>query len=92
MEVTMDDRAYQISNLQKILGEALMSPVFRENPKYDSKGAPRIDYNDVMNNKYIIKSDTDFPGSGSYWCNENAEFIVQYTSIDDLVDDGWRLD
>jgi len=88
----MDDRAYQISNLQEILGGALMSPVFRENPKYTADGVPRIDYNDVMSNKYVIKCDTDFPGSGSYWCNENAVAIARYSSIEELVDDGWRLD
>ena len=88
----MNDRAYQISKLQEILGGALRSPVFRKNPKYTVDGVPRIDLNDVMSDKYIIKCDTDFPSSGSCWCDENAAVIAQYSSIEELVDDGWRLD
>lgn len=88
----MDDRSYQIRNMQEVLDRSLMAPVFKTNPKYKVDGAPRIDYNDVMNNRYIIKSDTDFPNSGSYWCDAEAKIIAQYKSIEEMVDDGWRLD
>jgi hypothetical protein len=88
----MDDREYQIQNLQRIIGGALLSPVFRDNPKHKTDGVARIAYNDVMSCKYIIRSDNNFPKSGGYWSGKDGAIIAQYDSIEDLVDDGWRLD
>jgi hypothetical protein len=86
------EREDTIRYLQEILDGSLRSPVFRENPKYRRDGVPRLDYNDVMSNKYIIKCDRNSPASGGYWCDENAAIIAEYSSIEALVDDGWRLD
>jgi hypothetical protein len=83
---------YQVKNLQQIFDEARFSPVFRENPKYNIEGVARIDYDDIMNDRCIIKADKNFPDSGSFWVGKGAEIIAQYKSVQDLVDDGWRLD
>jgi hypothetical protein len=88
----MTDSAYQISKLQEIFGGALLSPFFRHNPKYKTADTPRIDYNDVMDNKYVIKCDPDFPSTGSFWCSKSTTAIARYDSIEELVADGWCLD
>ncbi len=88
----MTDREYQINNLQRIFGEARLSPVFRRNSKYKTEGVPRIAYDDIMNDKRIIRCDNDFSRSGGFWSNTDATIIAQYDSIEELVDDGWRLD
>ena len=86
------DREYQIENLKRIFNDGALSPAFHPNQKYQVKGRGiiRIAYGDVMDYKYIIRYDKSF-SSNSYW-NENAEVIAEYESIENLVDDGWRLD
>ncbi len=88
----MDDREYQIRQLHRIFNMATLSPVLRENEKYTVDGVPRISYNDVMNFKYIIRCDKGFPKSGMFWSDENAFIVAEYRSIEELVDDGWRVD
>lgn len=84
------DREYQLINLEKIFHDGALSPVFKRNPKYSNDGVPRIAYSDVMDNKYIIRFDGEFDGN-SFW-SEDTKILVEYDSIEDLVDDGWRLD
>jgi hypothetical protein len=84
------DKEYQIQNLERIFNDGALSPVFKGNPKYPVKGVSRISYDDVMNYKLIIRHDNDF-SSNSFW-SEDAEIMVEYKNIEELVDDGWRLD
>lgn len=84
------DREYQITNLKRIFNDGTLSPVFKANPKYPVAGIPRIAYSDVMNYKCIIRHDKDC-SFNSFW-SEETDIIVEYKSIEDLVDDGWRLD
>ena len=88
----MTDREYQIGNLHRIFGAASLSPVFKENEKYEVDGVPRIAYDDIMADKCIIRCDSGFPESGGYWRGKDAPLVAQYRSIEELVDDGWRLD
>ena len=88
----MTDREYQISELQRTFGAALLSPVFRANTKYEVHGVPRIGYDDIRAEKCIIRCDGRFPESGQYWSGKDAPVIAQYRSIEELVDDGWRVD
>ena len=88
----MEDRDYQISNLQRIFGEACFSPVFKDNPKYQVDGVPRIAHDDIMAYKCVIKADNNFQGIGGFLSGQDAVIIAQYNSIEELVDDGWRLD
>jgi hypothetical protein len=83
-------REYQIRNLEKIFGDASMSPVFKPNDKYPTEHTPRIAYSDVMNWKCVIR-DGAFDGNG-VWDDQTARIIAEYRGIDELVDDGWRLD
>lgn len=90
----MDDKDYQKKNLTSIYRDASLAPVFKPNPKYCinkfSDLTPYISYDDVMNNKYIIRGrPNDLHNS---FDSEEGEVIVEYRSIDEMVNDGWRLD
>lgn len=88
----MNDREYQIANLNRIFSEASLSPVFKDNQKFKTDGVARIAYDDITANKCIIRADIAFPNSGGFWSGWDAAIIAQYGSIEELVDDGWRLD
>ena len=47
---------------------------------------PYIAYADVMANKYVIRAGSDYNDK-----SETNSVIVEYDSIDELVNDGWRL-
>jgi len=87
----ISDKEYQANNLEGIFSGGALSPIFRRNPKFPiEEGVPRIAYKDIMDNKFIIRHDKNF-SDNSFW-NEDADVIVKYNSIEELVDDGWRLD
>lgn len=86
-----DDKKYQLKNLEKIFSEGKLSPVFKRNPNFPIKeGVARIAYSDVMDFKYVIRSDTDF-SCDPFW-SEDTEVIAEYYNLQAMVDDGWRLD
>lgn len=91
-DVKVSTRDMNISNLQKIFRDAAFSPVFKPNPKYSLEGVPRIAYGDVMDYKFIIHCDKNFPESGFMWSDKKAPIISSYSSLEESVDDGWRLD
>jgi hypothetical protein len=91
----MDDKEYQKKNLEKIYRDASLAPAFQQHPKYCTgdfaEVTPYIAYDDIMDEKYIIRG----RGIGARingFDNEKRQIIVEYSSIDDLVNDGWRLD
>ena len=87
----ISDKEYQAKNLERIFSNGSLSPVFKQNPKYPIKyGVPRIAYSDIMNYKFMIRHNKNF-SENSFW-NEDAEVIVSYNSIEELVNEGWRLD
>ena len=89
----LTDNEYQIKNLEKIFTDGALSPVFKRNPKYPiDDGVARIAYRDVMDFKYVIRNCKDFSDESKYLWSEDADIIVEYKCIEDLVDDGWRLD
>jgi hypothetical protein len=88
----MSYRDDQISSLREIFAEASFAPVFRSNPKYPVDGVSRIRYRDVLDDNYILRIDTGFPESGSFWDDAKARIIASYSSLEALVDDGWELD
>ncbi len=87
----ISDKEYQAKNLERIFSDGALSPVLKRNPKYPiEEGVPRIVYSDIMDYKFIIRHDKNFSGN-SFW-SEDADVIVTYNSIEELVNDGWRLD
>ena len=86
----MNDTGYQKENLEAIYKAASLSPVFKSNPKYNTGNlTPYISYNDIMANKYIIRIrpleiQNSFDGG-------KREIVAEYESVEELVNDGWRL-
>jgi len=88
------DFDWQVRNLAHIFNAASMAPVFKQNPKYCTgkfaKLTPYISYNDVRNYKYIIRArPLDIHKT---FDSEERDIIIQYNSIEQLVNDEWQLD
>lgn len=92
----MEDTLYQKKNLERIFADAIYPPIFKSNPKYckdNFTGAiPFISYDDVMNWKYIIRAGKSMENDVENYNAEECPIIIPYNSIEDLVNDGWRLD
>ena len=90
----MEDKEYQQKNLEAIYSKASMAPVFKQNPKYCigkfTDLTPYISYNDVMSNKYIIRGRPS--DEHNSFDAQEREIIVEYNSLESIVNDGWRLD
>jgi hypothetical protein len=90
----MDDKSYQKRNLEEIFGFATLAPVFHKHHKYSigkfAEMTPYINYNDVMKYKYIIRAKP--ANSLNVFDTEEREIIVEYKHLDELINDGWRLD
>lgn len=88
------DFEYQVKNIENIFDTASMSPSFKINSKYCigkfENMSPYISYNDVRNYNYIIRVRT--LGEYNLYDSIDREIIVKYDSIEQLVQDGWRLD
>ena len=89
----MEDYNYQKKLLQRIYSEASLAPVFKENPKYCfnqfADMMPYIAYKDILGNKYIIRGRPS--GIFNPYDSEERAIIAEYKSLDELVNDGWRL-
>ena len=87
------DEEYQMKNLERIFTDGALSPVFKRNQKYPiDGGVARIAYGDVTDYKYVISNCKDFSDEFEYFWSEDADIIAEYKSVEELVDDGWRLD
>ena len=93
-ELTDNDSAekkYQQKNLEEIYSSASLAPIFKKNRKHCSGKftdfIPYISYGDIMNYKYIIRGTENFNDK-----SDTNPVIVEYKSIEELVNDGWRLD
>ena len=91
----MDDRTYQIENIEDIFSSGSLAPVFKHNPKYSigdlAKLTPYIAYDDIMSSNYIIRG-RSLQEKINHFDNEKRIIIAEYDSIESMVDDGWRLD
>ncbi len=80
--------------MEAILSAASFAPIFKRNPKYCLNEfadlTPYISYVDLKRNKLMIKGSPI--GSKHYSDTGRREIIVEYATIDELVNDGWQLD
>jgi len=87
------DFEYQVRNIENVFDTGRMSPSFRINSKYCigkfKNMFPYISYNDLLNHNYIIRARP--LGEYNSFDSEDREIIVKYDSIEQLVQDGWRL-
>ena len=84
----------QKKNLEAIFRSAYFAPIFKPNPKYCKNEfadvTPYISYKDVVKNKFLIKGSPIGSRNGADL--GIRDIIVEYSNIDDLVNDGWQLD
>ena len=90
-----EDRKRQKRDLEAIYRDASCSPYFHRNPKW-CKGKyknrlPYISYADVKGNEYVIRAAPSGFTPQSYYDGDDP-VLVRYGSIDEVVEDGWRLD
>jgi len=88
------DFNFQLMHLKRIFDDASMSPAFHSHPKYCigkfMNMIPYISYNDIMNRKCIIRARPVYKYNS--FDSEERDIIIQYESIEKLINDGWRLD
>ena len=89
-----NDRDNQLRDLRAIFDGALLAPKFKHSKKYNTKsdeGCPFIRYSDIKEHRYIIRR-----GGRNFYmdslCDKETEVIAIYGSLEQLIDDGWRLD
>lgn len=83
-----------IKALKNIYSRGTMVPYFKDNPRYPLKGcAFYIAYDDVSDNKYIIRSfKLDENKLSSFRSEMSDPVVAEYTSVEELIADGWQLD
>jgi hypothetical protein len=90
----MDDKDFQKKRLERIFRDGSFAPLFKRNPKHCvNKFAdltPYISYNDIKRNQILIRGCPI--GKPNYIDSGQRDVIISYGSIDELVNDGWRLD
>lgn len=86
----------QLESLRKIFETGMPpTPAFKSNHKGVPDGMiPYISYSDLMDYKYNIRAIpvSDFLGKDKVDKTENGEIVAHYSSLEELVDDGWTLD
>ena len=84
----------QKKSLEAIFRAASYAPIFKQNPKYClnqfAELTPYISYIDLKKNKLMIKGSP--VGSKHTSDTGRREVIVEYATIDELLNDGWQLD
>jgi hypothetical protein len=87
----VDEINYQRKNIEAIFSSASLAPIFKLNAKYCvgefAELTPYIAYGDVMNYKFIIRTTDDYNNKP-----DSNPILVEYGGLDELVNDGWRLD
>lgn len=83
-----------IKALKNIYSRGTMATYFKDNPRYPLKGcAFYIAYDDVSDNKYIIRSfKLDENKLSSFRSEMSDPVVAEYTSVEELIADGWQLD
>lgn len=79
--------------LEIIFRDPTFAPIFKQNPKYCvnqfAELTPYISHKDIIKNRVYIRGCPI--GSGLSYDSGQRDVIVTYNSIDELVNDGWRL-
>ncbi len=86
-----ETKKLQIKRIQKIFASAMYAIYFKKNYKYPSCKTPVILYRDVLDYNCIIHDIGSSPVK-MYCDDHSSPIVVQYDSIEDLVNDGWYLD
>lgn len=92
----------EIKLLSEVYEEAMYAPLMRWNLKYKTGKfdgmTPYICINDICNYKYVVCAIPDeevdkwLQKSGALQEFSRRVVIKEYNSIEEMVEDGWRLD
>ncbi len=90
----MGKNDFERKRLEIIFREPTYAPIFKTNPKHCINQfaglTPYISHKDIINNKIYIRGCPI--GSGRSFDSGQRDIIVAYNSLDELVNDGWRLE
>ena len=90
----MGNNDFERKRLEIIFREHTFAPIFKINPKYCVNQfaglTPYISHKDIINNRIYIRGCPI--GSGSSFDSGQRDIIVEYNSLDALINDGWRLE
>ena len=88
------DEESQKRSLKAIFLSPSFAPLFKRNPKHCvdkfADLTPYISYRDLVDNKLFIRGCPI--GFGNTSDSGQREIIAEYSSIDELIDDGWQLE
>ncbi len=90
----MNNKVSHEKRFEEIYNSPSFAPILQKNPKYCvglfSEITPYISFKDVLNHKFLIRGCPI--GSASAFDDGNRGIIIEYSSIRELLDDGWRLE
>ena len=90
----MNDKNFQKKILEAVFREVEYPPILKLHPRHCvnqfAKLTPYISCADIQKNKFIIRGCPI--GFGNSEDSGKRDIIVEYSSIRELVDDGWKVD
>ena len=86
----------EIRLFNQIYKDALYAPLLRWNPKYKTEEyngmTPYICIKDICDYKYVVCAIPDEEVTMTLQEMSRRNVIVEYGSVEEMVEDGWRLD
>ena len=91
--VFIDEKEYQIKRFETTFKNADIPPILKKNTKfctnYFNGFNPYISYDDMIQNRYAIRASP--VGCRNIVDTGQRDIIIEYSSIVELVNDGWQL-
>ncbi len=86
----------EVRLFKQVYDDAKYAPFVRWNPKYKTEKyngmTPYICIDDIVNYKYVVCAIPDEEVKMMLQEQHRRNVIVEYNSIEEMVEDGWRLD
>lgn len=90
------DIQLEIRLLKEVYDDAMYAPLLRWNPKYKTDKfngmTPYICIDDICYYNYVVCAIPDEEVTDMLQERFRRNVIVEYTSLEEMVEDGWRLD
>ena len=90
------DKQREINLFKEVYDDAMYAPQLRWNPKYESAQfagmTPYICINDICYYNYVVCAIPDDEVAMMLSERFRRNVIVEYNSLEEMVEDGWRLD
>jgi hypothetical protein len=92
-EKYMTEKEFQLKNLETIVGSRNFAPLLKKNSKYCTNDlaelTPYISYQDLENKRFAVRASP--LGNWNVIDKGVREIIIEYSSLRELIDDGWQL-